>query len=901
MQTLWSRVAHAKCTCKRPACFPNSTTFTRRKDAATLKCRMRSVDAFTVYCSSFLATAAVIDSKLKKDRRENWLRMIKEVKDDMRILEDEQRNRLSIRAADAADTRTSARNGQLTWVDIFKWADSEFATRHALGFENWKGVPLCALENLSEIEIEKALLNDTLLRKLMNRSWPSTSDQNDTTKPYLVSTKLRKIWEWSIAKLAYRLLLQPYRRKRGVQDQPAGPLETSQLSSGALSRLIKKCKEAERRVCQLRKHRVKKYNFEDFESPDAPRYSATRLIIPSKVAHLNASIWNIFDNHRCEGESVNSLVAKICYKLLISDAPPNAQTYTILIANLGRLGEKAMVKWIIDSMTECYIRVNTPLASTILDHYTNIGDYQGYSLFASKMDGWMGGLNLESQKVTITPATWCRYRFVSDPQQIANQNLNGTHEVTNGSVRIVQKATRDQNLYSAQFHGAMKLFGHRKAMVVYIDMIMDGLEPTVQILTTILQDCYNRRDLLSGFRAWEKFLKHVDKNGQEITRAEKIGVYLWVLRLCQTCGHNTSFWDVLRTGVDRNDLPKAIYDFPEQIRAMDADNLMGFTLEHVELLRRRKRNEICVEPFENLLRWLGTLSHKLIQAARALGCIEESLGLIPAFGYLSAAKMKLEREDLLKWCVVMRPELAVQHRHMIMPWGGHIPTTCHRAPEIVHRVAAEKEVCENDRHGNMLLGKELYGKKLRQSEACWTRANRTNYSTNILILWLQMLGHAMASTAQRLGEVELFFRHAPTVGHMLSVKIKLLAHKSISRHGSTIHQPPKNSAFKRIELEESAALKVRLLRKIFRKFKATKAQIAPQNYRQSPLAQGTDDGLGLDQTATSSHSKNSLPSISAERDKRSSLQEHTTALSKPRTPCGTFLWGFKEQLNLIPA
>ncbi|KAF2094663.1 hypothetical protein NA57DRAFT_60085 [Rhizodiscina lignyota] len=72
MQTVWSRVAQAKCTCKCPSCVFRRAADARRSVATTRRLFLKPLQSATFTYSAIFAGACVIDSSIK-DRRRNEL------------------------------------------------------------------------------------------------------------------------------------------------------------------------------------------------------------------------------------------------------------------------------------------------------------------------------------------------------------------------------------------------------------------------------------------------------------------------------------------------------------------------------------------------------------------------------------------------------------------------------------------------------------------------------------------------------------------------------------------------------------------------------------------------------------------------------------------------------------
>ena len=94
MQTLWSRAFRARSTCQCPSCFSTQALAAPRINNATARRRLRNDCVLTLFYSTAIATAAVVDGETKKSRRNELDNRIASEKAQLQSLKEEQERRI---------------------------------------------------------------------------------------------------------------------------------------------------------------------------------------------------------------------------------------------------------------------------------------------------------------------------------------------------------------------------------------------------------------------------------------------------------------------------------------------------------------------------------------------------------------------------------------------------------------------------------------------------------------------------------------------------------------------------------------------------------------------------------------------------------------------------------------
>lgn len=522
MQTLWSRAAQSRCTCRCSSCLSSATALARRTTTATGRRRLKFGDAFTLFYSSIFATAAVADAKVKDDRRKEWDRAIVEAKKKLKELDQRDSNRGQLKEGLDEQALRAPKKGRLEWHEILKLRPEDLDDRWSSSQMGLKILPPDIRKQLSQSQIDQILTSNQLLKTLMagwsvhttqrravrEAHYPPQSVEVDASSrpPRQLSLKKLRTLELSVAKLVLRFLsVGPIREhttehQKG-QDQLGTLGEREPTDRADLQLKIHNLEGHLRRVRRDQEPTGR----DALGWPVRPAFS-TNHPSSSEQERLNNAL-RIILRAQDRAKNLGSMVEDICRELLLSTAPPNVDTYNLLIVYLTRLRQNKMVNLVLDSFNESHIRPNEATVSAVLKFYTVSRNKKMFEEYVSKMHGHGGGLALARPDIEITDA--------------------GQERLVQKGGKTVQKAPMNQHVFGALIHGTLKFFGIKTAMKVYLQMTEAGWEPNAVILTSILRDCHLRRAWEDGQAVWQRIR---DVSGKISDRA-----YLWMLQLCRVC------------------------------------------------------------------------------------------------------------------------------------------------------------------------------------------------------------------------------------------------------------------------------------------------------------------------------------------------------------------------------
>jgi len=572
MQTLWSRAAQSKCTCRCSSCLSSATALARRTTTATGRRRLKFGDAFTLFYSSIFATAAVADAKVKDDRRKKWDTAIAEAKNEL--------NGFDQRESRAAELAGPSNQGagrvldeeRTEWGEVLKLRPEDLNDRWSLTNMGLTVLPPGLHKQLSQNQIEQILTRNHLL-EILESGWkvhptrkgavrkghnpPNSIDAEATTRaPQSLSTKKLRTLELSVAKLVLRFLAQS--PSEHVKKHRKGEIPHRTLREPApttLHTLLLKIAEMNRHLQRLMKNE-ESTGENALGWPASPAYERSN---PSSddQERLNNAVRIIFQE-QVHTKNLDSMMEKICLQLLLTTSPPDVTTYNLLIVHLTRLKQNEMVRMVLDSFNESHMRPNEITISATLKFYTVSNDRKSFGRYVDRMRGRDGGLALARPDIRITTA--------------------GLGRLVCKDEKVIQKAPRNRHIFGALIHGTLKFFGTSIAMRVYLQMIGAGWEPNVVILTSILRDCQSRRDWKEGQAVWQQIR---DISGKISDRA-----YLWMLQLCRVCKRQTVY-DEIKEELIRQDMSVSfLQQYPT-----DKDGAWTDDIQTIEQSWRKQRRE----------------------------------------------------------------------------------------------------------------------------------------------------------------------------------------------------------------------------------------------------------------------------------------------------------------------
>lgn len=767
MQTLYNRIVQTKCACKCSSCFSSVATCARRTTTAVFRSRISSRDRFTVLSSSFLTAATLLDSDIKGRKRRKLLGEIEDAKDELKALDDSQsrrlaalstecddvkelasddsqNHRLAALSAKCDDIKESALDGQCTWDDVLAWAREEKFVRHTLGFEAWKGIPLSIIQSFSTAHIKKLIRHNPNLRRLL--------DGVETRMDFTPSVKQRKIIEWSSAKLAYYFSQEVY-----VLDNLSGRHNVADDTETISLPLLDDILQANIIISKIQKLPPNSADIEQAPRPPAPRYSLNHQFDQKSAATLNSSVDEVFQFCWTQGKNLQYLLTYICHLLLASNVAPTIETYILLARNFDELREHRLVQLVLEALQECKFRLDEEALIFFLDYYAKTHSSIGFQLLVDRISGFGNGLGSIRAGVrpgdtpTMLPGiAFDKYRFDKRKMRQSSECSNFAkfnvpkNELCALKYRIARK---DQGVYASLIRGTLKFANGTKAMGHYVDLIREGHEPTVEILTAILSQCCDQQDWSSGLRVLYEIQNIAGANLQ---------TYRWILRLCHKCQDKGAYKKSLANGIRRGIIPPAVRLFPEEIEAMEADLLLDFAKEY---------DELSQECFKRLAGRLGVIINQMAETAFEFGSMTLSHGLSPTIGFFLYTRITYHGANFSRWAAREKNRVA-RTSDAVLDVASRTPNSLVNVVSGTHE-ALNKVKLPGISKANSRIKNPVTLRLRRKHTSLWDTLLRILADEFRKLRWL------LRKMAQELGNIEPLIRHGPTVGHTLHAKMLL--------------------------------------------------------------------------------------------------------------------------------
>ena len=435
-----------------------------------------------------------------------------------------------------------------TWVDVFEWAREQHHIREASGFQDWKGPRLSLLQSLSAADLHELSADKRLLRYFYGG--PDCANLVDRARPYPLTMKKIRILEWSIAKLVLSLLM--YSSK--PWDDPGRPttsLLRNLLGDKTVERNIDQIQE---RIRFLHIDHIDFSYYTDLDRPSSPNYDRTIVADDEQTREMNRSLHHLLVLME-ESTDPGDVMSKICYHLLTARAPPNTDTYNLLLVRFSLFGMEDHFKAVLISMRQSHIRPNEITHTTALLHFTRMEDSVAFFHTLELMEGRRYGLTAKSRELVHHPLLW---------EQFVPRGEN--------SRMAIEKARMNGQVYESVIVGAMKFVRDGIARQYYRRMISEGWSPTIGTLLAILQDCCRRVDWTVGYEV----LQQLEKTTEKVNTL----TYEWMLRLCQCCRQSEFFDQILINGVHCGALPASMLALTDRDKAKSIGYLIKRAKSH---------------------------------------------------------------------------------------------------------------------------------------------------------------------------------------------------------------------------------------------------------------------------------------------------------------------------------
>ncbi|GAB7350727.1 hypothetical protein MBLNU459_g1280t1 [Dothideomycetes sp. NU459] len=527
MQNVWSRIAQTRLSCRCPSCLTTASGVARSTTTATGKRPGRYAYSSTLFYSGIFAAAATTDAGIKQRRRDQWDRAIADVKHDL-----EHEDAATPTPMPAYSVNTTAAEAAL-----MARPHGDAGLERAPDAQEPSAEP-SAMYTPVAAEDDEALFEpgctparpiwpaNTGLRPVPHNLPPqsiyATAHAKRKTLDRRWTPKKLRSTELAVDKVILRLLLymdDKECRAWAAQAIP-GPGPLDELISSPRSHLEAMLDATQLRLDAVRRADTWLHQDTPERLPHSTQYHQDDDgYFHGTAADLNRALQDLFKKRAAGDLAYSHMLAKICYNLSVSTAPPNLQCWNTLLQGFINLGKNDHPVFItIRAIREANVRMNEQTIISVLNYYTSIGHSHRFTWFVGLMRGQGPGLSLARPDIAINEAGASRLIRVDDP--------------ATGATKVIQKPHATPGVFEALVCGVLHFAGFDAALRVCSDMGHDGWGLSMRGLTPLLRDRIDVADWPAAAALWAQIRRIQDRSRTD-GRPERIAfaTYVEALRM----------------------------------------------------------------------------------------------------------------------------------------------------------------------------------------------------------------------------------------------------------------------------------------------------------------------------------------------------------------------------------
>jgi hypothetical protein len=481
MQTIWTRAASTGASCNGGS-FSLAGTVARRTTTAASRRRVKFGDAVTVFYSTVLASAALMDMEYKSVRKSKLDEDLEKAKNDLKIISD--------RLEDAKQRRIDrlkAGISRLPAPSTYRVLQ-EPALAINIGLDDLEGetdsVPRSRTRYLDEQQLvtiqtsTARMIKRLQMHKDHRRHLEARCEE--LSRQLRLSVQTPEVMDDELRCEQRSLQLDQSAHVFGwTEDYDWCPEELKQRLDMAKAELFDHDNRTTN-VCNIEKGRT-------LVQPD---YSVRGGLQAREVGQdLNKKIMTLLKHSQERGDRIFDLIPKICGKLLSTTTPPDLKTYNLLLDHLARRKQKALVRIVMDSLFESGLQPDKYTISHLLVLYSITKDEEGFKSLA---------------------------RMMSIPG--GNSNREHRRQLQLGSNCIAHAAEKSIVVYGGLINGSIIFRRVRRARVWLRTMTRCGVPPNIPILTSLLRMCCDVKssDMQGEARKYWWLMRQADAAAQPI-------------------------------------------------------------------------------------------------------------------------------------------------------------------------------------------------------------------------------------------------------------------------------------------------------------------------------------------------------------------------------------------------
>jgi hypothetical protein len=524
MQSLWSRAVQTRSICRCSSCLrTTATVVARRSTIAAGRNRITVGDIFTAFYSTILATAAVADSNAKVKRREQWDQVIAEAKAGTPPTTEETSRGEDGQGDAAAGIRKTISWSPKTLIQSLRSTGT--------GPMTWTGKSWSAAPSIDNLETQLNTLETNPSPRVeetpTRTEGPPTDAPINNEEEVFDSVQGDQLLGEEIAPLVALRSREPWKRahldrmEAMVANLVAKLLSTTNKSYVGASLHAANpdiFAETERMI-----ERIQELRYGDIQMP---AYQLDSTVLEER-GQLHGALRDLFTNTPPHPSNLNLILAKICYNLLVSSAPPNIITYNFLIEQLSGLMLYDHAQVFIDSFfKDSRFRPTSKTIQVMLNYYAATNDLEGYRAMIKRMRGVDGDMRIGR-----------RHKGALSNPEVMKWVQKRERKLILRNGWLTQKVPRDVPIFNTLITTTLQVSTVRQSVMYVRAALRENRQVDPEVLCNVVTGCIEDLDYVTGESLLCSILEHWEN-------VKKIPVLItltksarWALReLLHLCG-----------------------------------------------------------------------------------------------------------------------------------------------------------------------------------------------------------------------------------------------------------------------------------------------------------------------------------------------------------------------------
>lgn len=482
---LWSRTAQ-QCRCR--GCIQAASSIGRPTVPRPRK--ITAGDVFTACYSAIFATATIADTVVKKKRRDNWDQAIQEVKEQIQVSEPSNSHQHDLDQPSADSVRSTVPHGSKVQLQ----RSEESSERQQMLSEwpawKWKTFLKESMWNTDHRHCRYGKL------QYFSRQAEGGSDSEHSQE--------RAFGRQAELSSSTRQPRAPQRTERSDHESDIGP---KRLNRNRLAKVEIAVRELVDRLLETLGRQRETYGL----SPETehllyeiqllragtkqyPQFIASRNLISvhsegqanATASALDDALTTIRNSARSSKQASDTMLAKICYNLLISSVPCTNQTMNILLEIFFAKEMVAATNVICSVLldTKGFFKPSMKTITLLLAHHVTTNNVSGYESILKLMRGVGGSLVSCRQNVSTNAASLSSGKF-----NYARSD-NCYH----------QKMPRNSAVFDALVITSVHFGKIRHAARQYVAALREGYSISIEALKQLIQGCVDSMDDIAAFQ-----------------------------------------------------------------------------------------------------------------------------------------------------------------------------------------------------------------------------------------------------------------------------------------------------------------------------------------------------------------------------------------------------------------